>query len=989
MFYNYNKMNEIINRATNRLNRKVYTNLAELSGVGYVTNEPVPFNEKTTGTKIEVKEGIKWGELWDCAWFYLEGQIPEGTDLKNVVLLLDVSGEGCVFDENGCPVRGITNVDSGFDYSLGRPGKMVVELDKANVVDGKVSLWIDCAMNDLFGNYCGDGKIKKLRIAAVNDDARKLLYDFSVLSTLEKELDNADPRKISIVYALYEAASVLGNGIDDVSVKKAIKILAPELKKKGGDPSFSMTAIGHAHIDLAWLWPIRETKRKGARTFSTALANMEIYPDYIFGASQPQLYLWIKQLYPELYAKIKEKIAEGRWEAQGAMWVEADTNVSSGEALVRQVLYGKRFYRDEFGKDVKSLWLPDVFGYSAALPQILKKAGVDYFMTIKLSWSEHNKFPHHTFTWQGIDGSSVLAHMPPEGTYNSGATPHSIKEAERNYCEKGVCPEALLLFGIGDGGGGPGEEHLEKLDREKNLAGLPPVKQGLSEDFFKRIEKKQTKYPVWSGELYLEKHQGTYTTQARNKYYNRKCEFALAELEFASLLAGNYPKAELDEMWQEVLLYQFHDILPGSSIARVYDESVERYRIILAKAQEMTKAAYAKAAKALGFTGTVYANPTSFARTENVLENGEWRKVTVSPYGFATSEEAVFSVKAEKNKLENTNLRVKFNDNGQVVSVYDKRNSRELLSAPGNVFRLYNDESDAWDMKFTYRDDLCTALDASESEFYVDGAEACAKFTYKFNNSTVVCNAVLSDGAERVDFRTYVDWHEDFKMLRVYFPFDIATNEAACNIQFGELKRSTTKNTSWDNARFEICAQKYIDFRETGYGAALLNDCKYGVHAEGATAELNLLRSTSYPGKNADRGEQFFTYSVMPHTDEMSVVRESYRLNVPLTETEIVNDSGIATLQLVTDMAFASVNGGAVIETVKKAEDSDDIIFRAYEPIGSRTKLSVQTVFDIAEAYECNLLEEDDKNIKITNNTVELSFKPFEIKTIKIKRNCK
>ncbi|MBQ4628456.1 MAG: alpha-mannosidase, partial [Clostridia bacterium] len=317
MFFNYDKMSDIIRRATDRLGKKIYTDLATLSGVGYVTKEPVPFNEKTTGEKIEVREGVKWGELWDCAWFCIEGEIPAEAEGKHTVLLLDVSGEGCVFDDNGCPVRGITNVDSGFDYSLGRPGKMVVELDKVNIKDGKICFWVDCAMNDLFGNYCGDGKIKKLRIASVNDDARKLLYDFSVLSLLEKELDKADPRKISIVYAMYEAASALGNGFDEASIKKAIKLLAPELKKRGGDPSLSITAIGHAHIDLAWLWPIRETKRKGARTFSTAIANMEKYPDYIFGASQPQLYLWVKQLYPELYEKIKQRIAEGRWEAQG------------------------------------------------------------------------------------------------------------------------------------------------------------------------------------------------------------------------------------------------------------------------------------------------------------------------------------------------------------------------------------------------------------------------------------------------------------------------------------------------------------------------------------------------------------------------------------------------------------------------------------------------------------------------------------------------
>ncbi len=983
MHYNYDKMNDIIRRATERLSKNIYTELSKLSGTGYVTKEPVPFSERTAGTKIDVAEGVKWGELWDCAWFYIEGQIPRDADIENTALLIDVSGEGCVFDSRGCPVRGITNVDSGFDMSLGKPVKIEVELDKASVKNLKVSLWLDCAMNDLFGGYCGDGKIKMMRIVSVNKEVKSLLYDFAVLSTLEKELDDSDPRKISIVYALYDAASVLGNGINASSVKKAALILAPELRKKGGDPSLSISAIGHAHIDLAWLWPIRETKRKGARTFSTALANMDLYPDYVFGASQPQLYEWMKELYPDLYRKIKKRIAEGRWEAQGAMWVEADTNISSGEALVRQLLYGKRFFMKEFGKDIRTLWLPDVFGYSAALPQLLKKAGVDYFMTIKLSWSEHNRFPHHTFTWKGIDGSSVLAHMPPEGTYNSAASPKSIRNAERNYSEKGVCTEALLLFGIGDGGGGPGEDHLERLSRERNLAGLPPVKQELSENFFRRIEKKQSRYPVWEGELYLEKHQGTYTTQARNKYYNRRCEFALAELEFASLLAGTDNKEETDKMWKEVLLYQFHDILPGSSIARVYEESVPRYREILLKAKEMTAAAYAKAAKAYGFTGTVYANPTGFERTENVIENGEWKKVTAAPFAMAKAHDAKFHVKASENRIENEKLKVRFNGRGEAVSIYDKVYARELLSAPGNVFRLYNDESDAWDMKFTYRDDLCMEIHACDSEFYVDGAEACAKFTYRFGNSEIVCAAVLSDGADRVDFRVYVDWHESFKMLRVYFPFDIHTNEAVCNIQFGEIKRSTTKNTSWDNARFEICAQKYIDFRETGYGAALLNDCKYGVHAEDSNAELNLLRSTSYPGKNADRGEQFFTYSVMPHTDEMSVVKEAYRLNEPLTAFETENETEN---NEIAEKIFATFCGGVVAETVKKAEDSDDIIVRAYEPVGARAALTAKTLFGISNVFECDLLENEISPVAVSDDSFTVSFKPFEVKTIKIRK---
>jgi alpha-mannosidase len=372
------------------------------------------------------------------------------------------------------------------------------------------------------------------------------------------------------------------NEYSEAEAGNARSVLAKELNKQGGASSLKISAIGHAHIDLAWLWPLRETRRKAARTFSTALMLLEKYPNYIFGASQPQLYAWVQQDYPALYEKVKKKIAEGRWEVQGAMWVEADTNIAGGEALVRQILYGKKYFQKEFNQDMRILWLPDVFGYSGALPQILRKSGIEYFMTTKLSWNIYNKFPHHTFLWSGIDGSEVLAHMPPEGTYNSAASPTSIHKAEAEYMDKGIADECLMLFGIGDGGGGPGEEHLERLERERNLEGLLPIKQEPSIQFFDRLALQRENYKKWHGELYLERHQGTYTTQAKSKRYNRKIEILLRELEFISVLAQlerneSYPDETIERLWKELLLYQFHDILPGSSIHRVYEESLHHY----------------------------------------------------------------------------------------------------------------------------------------------------------------------------------------------------------------------------------------------------------------------------------------------------------------------------------------------------------------------------------------------------------------------------
>jgi alpha-mannosidase len=402
----------------------------------------------------------------------------------------------------------------------------------------------------LFGRF-RSGTLKEAKIAVCREEVRQLYYDAEVLLETAERLPAGSARKERILQVLYEVSLFLTD-LSDERVAQARLMLGEQLAKRGGDPALTISAVGHAHLDLAWLWPIRETIRKGARTFATALRMMEQYPDYVFGASQPQLYDWIKQYYPKLYARVKERVMEGRWELQGTMWVESDTNVPGGESLIRQILYGKRYFKQEFGVETKSLWMPDVFGYTASLPQLMKKSGTDYMMTQKLSWSVYNRHPHHTFFWEGIDGSRVLTHMPPEDTYNSPAAPRSIIKAETDYLDKNISEYCLMLFGIGDGGGGPGEEHLERLAREKNLLGLSPVVQEPSSEFFEKLNKDQHRYQTWRGELYLEKHQGTLTTQGRNKRYNRKLEKALRELEFALVLAGVSQLGKVSDMnWKK------------------------------------------------------------------------------------------------------------------------------------------------------------------------------------------------------------------------------------------------------------------------------------------------------------------------------------------------------------------------------------------------------------------------------------------------------
>jgi alpha-mannosidase len=976
-----------IDRTLSRLPHIVYRPLRDLNIETWVTPEPVSFAQRRTGEHKILKPGDVWGKLWDCAWFHFTGAVPADAAGKNLVLLIDLSGEGCVFDESGTPVQGLTSLSSGFDYSLGRPGKRVLPLASPASGGESVDLWVEAGTNDLFGVLQNGGSIQEARIAVCRDEAQALCFDFEVLRELLDHLPSKKARYASVLQALYDASLLLDEAPSDDAIAAARARLAPELSKRGGDPSLTVSALGHAHIDLAWLWPLRETIRKGARTFSTVLRNMEKYPDYVFGASQPQLFQWMKEHYPALYAQVKQRVAEGRWEVQGAMWVEPDANIPSGESLVRQILYGKRFFRDEFGIDVANLWMPDVFGYSGSIPQILRKAGVPYFLTQKLSWSEFNTHPHHTFHWEGIDGSRVLVHMPPEGTYNSSAAPRAIARAEDGYLDKAVSDRCLVLFGIGDGGGGPGIEHLERLAREKDLQGLAPVTQEPAAAFFEKLAERSAHYAVWRGELYLEKHQGTLTTQARNKRYNRKMELALRDLEFAAAQAlrvsgKSYPSQELDRIWKEILLYQFHDILPGSSITRVYTESLDRYAVLTEEVALLT----AEADRAwLGESGSGAAavNSLSWDRMEWLKTDGGWRHVAVPALGASPVGDAVTEfppVTASPESLENEYLLTRFSTEGDLVSVFDKIHGREILRPGeiGNALAVYDDGGDAWDFASDYAavtPDTCTL---TGSVAFVDGPRAVLRQTRRYGESTITQTISLTAGSRRLEFETQVDWREGGKMLRTRFPLAVNADTARCEIQFGNIVRPTTRNTSWDSAKFEVCGQKWVDISETGYGVALLNDCKYGHNLQGNALDLNLIRTPGWPDPVADRAEHAFTYALLPHGGDFAVggvVREAYALNAPLR----VVPGGKAAPSLL------RVNADHVIvEAVKKAEDDDALIVRLYEAHGAAARVTVQAGFAVRSAAVVNLMEEDAQPLAVVDDSIALDVKPFEIVTLRL-----
>ena len=825
--------------ALEQIAKRIYRPLSQLHIRAWWTREPMPFHDRRSGRELELSVGDKWGDLFDCAWFHFTGTVPPEAAGQEVVLLLDVNGELCVVDREGNPVRGLTTAQSGYDLSLGSPGKRVLRFLAQAKGGEQVDVWADAGCNDLFGNLRGNGTVAQAEVAVCDEAVLALYYDFEVLLDLLGVLPEASARYQQILTALTDAVHLL-LGAEPGPVERARQALAPMLALQGGDPSLQISAVGHAHVDLAWLWPIRETIRKGARTFATALALMERYPDYVFGASQPQLFLWMKERYPTLYHRFVEQVRAGRVEPQGAMWVEADTNVSGGEALVRQILLGKRFFREEFGVDLNYVWLPDVFGYSAALPQILRGAGVEYFLTQKISWNQINTFPHHSFHWQGIDGTTVLAHMFPEDTYNSPAAPRSLHKIETNYRDKGVSTRALMVFGIGDGGGGPGAEHLERLRRLGNLAGLPPVKQEPVVAFLGKWSTQADRFAKWVGELYLERHQGTLTTEAANKRYNRQIELALRTWEWDAVLAAlrcgrAYPTERLMQIWREVLLYQFHDILPGSSIKRVYDESLARYEVLLSEVKGQIADNEAALARCIDTTGmekpVVVHNSLSWARTAWLKLAAHWVQITVPPMGYTcvdarAAREDRSSVVATEDRLENELLSVRFDEQGAIVSVYDKVLGREVIS-PGqraNRLAVYTDLGDAWDFPMDYAESTPRHMELVSVLPDVDGPRALVEHVYLLGYSELVQQVSLEAGSRAIVFRTEARWRETASMLRTSFPVSVHAEEASFEIQYGHVYRPTHRNTTWDLARDEVVGHKWVDLSQGDYGVALLND---------------------------------------------------------------------------------------------------------------------------------------------------------------------
>ena len=874
--------------------------------------------------------------------------------------------------------------------------------------------------------------------------------DFIALSRMALEtaqnLDADHPARSGLLTALNEAFIALDTrdplDCDTFyeSVEPATQMLRDGIGRSGAPMDVTIHATGHAHIDVAWLWTVGQTRRKSERTFHNVIRLMEQFPDYHFTQSQPQVYQFIKEDQPALFESIKKRVKEGRWEPIGGMWVEADCNLSGAESLARQFLLGRSFFREHFGKEAESpiLWLPDVFGYAWALPQLIRQAGLKYFMTIKIGWSQYNRLPYDTFLWQGIDGTQILTHFSTvkdfgsvyASTYNSMANARETLGTWHNFQQKELHKDLLMAYGFGDGGGGPTPEMLENIEVMKEFPGLPRVRQSSAKQFFESIAPltESRMMPVWNGELYLEYHRGTYTTQARNKRANRKSEFLLHDVEFiatyASLITNyEYPITEITNAWQTVCLNQFHDIIPGSSIGPVYEESQQQYaqltrdvtrlrdealeaiasrleaEVLLVNSTSFTQPGlvFIPGERSDGFTRDGQAVPVQEAESGLWVDAGELPAYSVIGLGQISAVEmrsASLSPSTGLPSLENEFLLVTFNDDGDITRIFDKQADREVLApnSVANQFQAFEDRPsswDAWDIEIFYDDKMWQADPASSITLVEYGElRQTVEIKRKILNSEYTQRISLSHNARRLDFDTQIMWNERHILLKVAFPVNVLAPLATFEIQWGNVQRATHHNTSWDWARFETCAQKWVDLSEGDYGASLLNDCKYGHDIHDHVIRLTLLRSPTMPDPTADFGEHQFRYSLYPHRGlwNEETQREAYLLNDPILaykpkgKSERSEELGPSLQSLV-----SASSPNVLIETVKRAEDGNGIIVRLYESHRKRGRVQLRAGFELEAAWETNLLEETESALRVESNAVHLDLRPYQIMTLRLK----
>lgn len=859
-------------------------------------------------------------------------------------------------------------------------------------------------------------------IVVIDDFINELYYDLVVPFEAAKILPD-DKERIETLRDLEIALNMVRfNNVKSQEYKDSLKAAKEYFDtefygKKCGNSKVKVNCIGHTHIDIAWLWTYAQTVEKVQRSFSTVISLMKQYPEYKFMSSQAILYKFVKDYAPELYEEIKQRVKEGRWEVEGAMWLECDCNLASGESIIRQILYGKQFMKEEFGVESEILWLPDTFGYSAAMPQILKKCGINYFVTSKESWNDTNRIPHDTFMWRGIDSTEIFTNfMTAQNfagydfkntttTYVSRMNPAYTLGSWARYQDKEFNDVTFMTYGFGDGGGGPTAEYLEYNRRlEKGLPGIPKTvlstaKEHLEQvrdNFFKNAEI-LGRMPRWVGELYLELHRGTYTSIGKTKRNNRKAEFAVNKAEFWSsmteqLLSNKYPGEQIRDAWDLILLNQFHDVVPGSSIKEVYEDSDKQYEQVFESCDENISSNLKLLAENIKTKeGTLVFNSTPYTVNGTINVDGKTVEVEKVPaHGWCVVDESNFvknSVKITDNSLENTKYKIVFDNSGNIVSFFDKLFDREIVKNGQKfneirVFEDFNPQYQNWDINGFHKSKNWSLGEVVSMEKIEDGSRAGIKIKRKYLNSTFEQTVWMYSLIDRIDFETHIDWHEHDQLVKALFPININASKATYDIQFGNVERPTHENTSWDEARFEVCAHKWADISDNGFGVSIINDCKYGHSCVGNEMALTLLKCSTYPNEEADQGEHIITYSVLPHYGDFRycTIPSAFVLNQPFDSMHVQNKQG----KLPSKFSFvSSVSGNVVVDTVKKSEDGKAYIIRLFEAHNNSSKVKLDFDIPFKKLYLCDMLENELEEINMSNNSVVINVMNYEIITLK------
>lgn len=995
----------------------------------HLSGEPCRVDQVDRDAFGAISVGDPWGPPWGTTWFSITGEAPdEWAGGTGVEVQADIGFTGGLA---GFQAEAAVYVEGRIRCGL-HPRRRAIPIEVVTAQGGGIDFLVEAAANPDFTfsftanplgdrSTAGDAPLYVFRgvdLVTFNIGVRDLVREISTLNDLMRALLPGSARRQRLTAILAHALDALD--LDDVpgTAEAARRVLAEGFAPGAAPDAHRLTAVGHAHIDTAWLWPMRETRRKCARTFANQIQLMEQYPEHTFVCSQAAQYEFIAQDHPGLFEEIRGRASEGRWVPVGGMWVEADMNMPNGESLVRQLVAGQRYFQEHFGRRCDEIWIPDVFGYPGSLPQIFRQGGCTRFLTQKLSWNKQNRFPHHSFTWEGIDGSTVVAHFPPVETYNSELTPAELTHAAANYSDHAWSDNSLVPFGHGDGGGGPTAEMLERARLLSDTAGLPHLSIRPPGDFFDDLEAELARpgTPHWRGELYFEMHRGTLTSQAQTKVGNRRCEVLLREVELWAATLGDPSYAdELDRLWKRVLTQQFHDIIPGSSIAWVHQDAEAEHAAILQRLDAILAGLLERIATGMDLV----VNSATHARNEIVRspisptpspcgQSGPVQQLSDGTHAFVVqvpgmgcaqlvAHDPEDTVEVSPTRLRNTFLDVRFDGAGSVRSVRDLRFDRELVPEGhhGANLQIAPDhpvEYDAWDIEAWTAPSSVDLPDADsvtvDEQGPLVGSVAVGR---SFGRSRITQTFTLRAGSPRLDIAMDIDWAEDEKYLSIDFPLDVRSDTATCEVQFGHVRRPTHASTSWDAAKFEVAAQRWVDLSETGFGVAVLNDGRYGHSVQSGGIRVSLLRAPNYPDPSADRGHHSVTVSLLPHGPGLAeVLTEAEALNTPLRIRRAYNDIGATGIADGPAAPVVTVGDPRIgVSAVKLADDgSGDLVLRLWEGAGDRVRTAVELAAPASTVQRCNLFEEpyEDGHPALTDNAVQIDMRPFQLLTLRISR---